>query len=88
VQHPPSHSPLLHLEPLPEAGISSAIWEHQDQGMIHDFVQAFAPEPAQVCVAIMAIPKPNSLSIDYVAFAMCVNRKIEYACCMCLPLMS
>ncbi|KAL0050783.1 hypothetical protein WJX82_007167 [Trebouxia sp. C0006] len=50
VQHPPSHSPLLHLEPLPEAAISSAIWEHQDQGMINYFVQAFGPEPAQDAV--------------------------------------
>ena len=40
----------MHLEPLPEAGISSAVWEHQDQGMINYFVQAFGPEPAQVCV--------------------------------------
>ena len=85
MQHPPLQSPLLQLEPLPEAGASSALW---DQDMMDDFVQDFVPELAQVCVAIMANLKPDHLSIDRVAFAIFVNRKIEHACCVCLPLMS
>lgn len=87
VQHPPSPSPLLHSELLPEAGNSSALW---DQDMMDDFCATFAPEPAQVCIAIMAMPKPDylDLSIDCVAIAIFVNCNIEYACCICLPLMS
>ena len=56
--------------------------------MIDDFVQTFAPEPAQVCVAIMTTLKPVLLSIDCVAFTIFINRKIEYTCCICLLLMS
>ena len=50
-----------------------------------DFVQDFVPELAQVCVAKMAIPKPDHLSIDCVAIAIFVKSLQNRVCMLCLP---